>query len=106
MGVASGLEAGADDYVVKPVIIPVLVARIRSLLHRAAFVAKEGRPAHVRLVFGAPTASRPSALRLQAAALTWRAGHEADSLNETMFSAITMRWQSIPREAGGIRPAP
>jgi DNA-binding response OmpR family regulator len=34
--VVSGLEAGADDYVVKPVDTSVLVARIRTLLRRAA----------------------------------------------------------------------
>ncbi|ETK34613.1 two-component system response regulator CseB [Microbispora sp. ATCC PTA-5024] len=39
--VVSGLEAGADDYVVKPVEISVLVARIRSLLRRAAFTPRE-----------------------------------------------------------------
>ncbi|MFK0189883.1 two-component system response regulator CseB [Kitasatospora sp. NPDC090308] len=35
--VISGLEAGADDYVVKPFETAVLVARIRSVLRRTAF---------------------------------------------------------------------
>ncbi|ATL33130.1 two-component system response regulator CseB [Streptomyces formicae] len=37
LDVVSGLEAGADDYVVKPVDIGVMVARIRVLLRRATF---------------------------------------------------------------------
>ncbi|MGX2997721.1 two-component system response regulator CseB [Streptomyces sp. JNUCC 64] len=37
LDVVSGLEAGADDYVVKPVDTSVLVARIRTLLRRATF---------------------------------------------------------------------
>ncbi|MET7617567.1 two-component system response regulator CseB [Streptomyces sp. NPDC005408] len=41
LDVVSGLEAGADDYVVKPCESAVLVARIRSLLRRASFT-----PAH------------------------------------------------------------
>ncbi|MFJ3903688.1 two-component system response regulator CseB [Streptomyces sp. NPDC090025] len=40
LDVVAGLEAGADDYVVKPVDTAVLVARIRMLLRRASF----GRP--------------------------------------------------------------
>ncbi|MEV7419955.1 two-component system response regulator CseB [Streptomyces sp. NPDC089919] len=37
LDVVAGLEAGADDYVVKPVDTGVLVARIRTLLRRATF---------------------------------------------------------------------
>ncbi|MFD3921153.1 two-component system response regulator CseB [Streptomyces sp. NPDC058595] len=37
LDVVAGLEAGADDYVVKPCESAVLVARIRSLLRRASF---------------------------------------------------------------------
>lgn len=39
LDVVAGLEAGADDYVVKPVDTSVLVARIRTLLRRATFTA-------------------------------------------------------------------
>lgn len=38
LDVVAGLEAGADDYVVKPVDIGILVARIRTLLRHATFV--------------------------------------------------------------------
>ncbi|MEV0189937.1 response regulator transcription factor [Kitasatospora purpeofusca] len=45
--VVSGLEAGADDYVVKPFESAVLVARIRTVLRRVRVVPAEPGPAPV-----------------------------------------------------------
>ncbi|MFC7309245.1 two-component system response regulator CseB [Streptomyces monticola] len=44
LDVVSGLEAGADDYVVKPVDTAVLVARIRTLLRRGSLPVAPRRP--------------------------------------------------------------
>ncbi|MFH9134656.1 two-component system response regulator CseB [Streptomyces sp. NPDC017524] len=59
LDVVAGLEAGADDYVIKPVDTAVMVARIRALLRRATFrpetegpaAGRPGRADHI-LVFG------------------------------------------------------
>ncbi|MEU7019280.1 response regulator transcription factor [Streptomyces sp. NPDC046203] len=40
--IVTGLEAGADDYVVKPVTAPVLKARIRAALRRAEPSVRQG----------------------------------------------------------------
>jgi len=48
LDVVAGLEAGADDYLVKPVQPRVLEAKLKAVLRRAAPTAPPGRP----LVFG------------------------------------------------------
>ncbi|WDT88696.1 response regulator transcription factor [Streptomyces sp. SCSIO-PteL053] len=45
--IVAGLEAGADDYVVKPVTAPVLEARIRAALRRAESSLRQGPDADV-----------------------------------------------------------
>lgn len=56
LDVVAGLEAGADDYVIKPVDASVLVARIRTLLRRASFRPPQGSPPGL---FEAPAGVRP-----------------------------------------------
>ncbi|MFE4373085.1 response regulator transcription factor [Streptomyces sp. NPDC056835] len=61
LGMISGLEAGADDYVVKPCESAVLVARIRSLLRRASFASVREEP--VREEAGTARAGTPDGAR-------------------------------------------
>lgn len=47
----SGLKFGADDYVVKPFILPNLLARIEALLRRSNWVKEQQKAASVDLKF-------------------------------------------------------
>ncbi|MFD7506455.1 response regulator transcription factor [Streptomyces sp. NPDC059850] len=40
----TGLDAGADDYLVKPFELDELLARIRALLRRSSYAARQGAP--------------------------------------------------------------
>jgi DNA-binding response OmpR family regulator len=74
MDVVAGLEAGADDYVVKPVQPRVLEARIRAVLRRAGAVQATDVDRHADLTIdrtalvvtkaGAPVRLAPTELRL------------------------------------------
>ncbi len=45
-----GLDAGADDYVVKPAAYPELLARVRAILRRRGVVGQEGDPSYADIV--------------------------------------------------------
>ena len=72
-----GLDAGADDYVVKPFALEELLARVRALLRRSG-VAEDDRPLHF------------ADLELDPRAHTARRGGEEIELTRTEFALLEL----------------
>ncbi|MFI0506464.1 response regulator transcription factor [Streptomyces albogriseolus] len=96
----AGLDAGADDYVVKPFDVEEVFARLRALLRRAAPVPTEPEPAAPE-----PGAPAPSGRCLEAAGLrmdpqarrAWRGDRELE-LTRTEFELLEL----LIRNAGVV----
>jgi two-component system response regulator MtrA len=73
-----GLEAGADDYVVKPFSMPELVSRVRAILRRR------------ELDRGEPTQLRVGELTVDVAGHTAAIGEEALSLTPSEFKLLAL----------------
>ncbi|WP_407836414.1 response regulator transcription factor [Streptomyces sp. DSM 116496] len=98
LDVVAGLEAGADDYVVKPVDTAVLVARIRTLLRRATF-----RPAEPGSGSGpGPAGSAGSAGPSESAGTSPDTGTAPGDL---VFGDLTVNTLGLEVHRGG-RPVP
>src|SRR5690606_22241877 len=97
----AGLDAGADDYVVKPFDVEEVFARLRALLRRAAPAPAEPEPAAPQ----EPGAPAPSGRFLEAAGLrmdpqarrAWRGDRELE-LTRTEFELLEL----LIRNAGVV----
>jgi two-component system phosphate regulon response regulator PhoB len=82
-----GLEAGADDYITKPFEIPVLMARVRALLRRAAYSDAPESSEKIKI----------GALEIDTAAHEVRCGGEIITLTTSEFRLLSALAQNRGR---------
>ncbi|MET8825728.1 response regulator transcription factor [Streptomyces sp. NPDC004610] len=85
----TGLDAGADDYLVKPFELDELFARIRALLRRSSYATAGGAPEDEALTFGD--------LRMDLATREVTRGGRQVELTRTEFTLLEM-FMAHPRQ--------
>ncbi|MEV7284632.1 response regulator transcription factor [Streptomyces sp. NPDC093252] len=85
----TGLDAGADDYLVKPFELDELFARIRALLRRSSYATAGGAPEDEALAFGD--------LRMDLATREVTRGGRQVELTRTEFTLLEM-FMAHPRQ--------
>jgi DNA-binding NarL/FixJ family response regulator len=86
----SGLKIGADDYIVKPFVLPNLLARIEAVLRRAVWQKKETQPTN--LPFGSEEPVEPLTLReIEVLTLVAQGASNQDIAEKLFVKEVTVK---------------